>query len=675
MLAQGRCWVALWWVAVVVTAAAADDGIPSHDGKPSPDEHSRSLPVVKVQQPPKLDGVLDDPCWKHAAHVSGFYYPTENRSETEPTESWVCVDADNLYAAIYAHDRHPDEIIALQTVRSGSLWRDDHVAVLVDCTGRGTEHYEFQVSPLGTQTDVVPNLGSENYAWRGTWRAATRRVADGYIVEIAIPFHDFRYSADQRIFGIGFARNLPRARARSFWPKMADRYIDRKLARLAPLSLKPQAQRPLILPYAIARVDNGGPTVQTGLDVKHLFPNGISAVGTLNPDFKNVAEAVDSIAFTYVPRMLSEMRPFLREGSGYFPEATAWYSLTVPSIIAGAKSFGREGNTEFGALSALSDHHQIDSVLNYRYRLTPDSYAGTGLVYHNDATDHVNVVSANRFRWFQELGTASFTSTANYYRSVSHLSGGNGDAWNVSTSYGGNGHIGGSAGYSLVDPTFLSVDGYVPDPDIRGWYAGLSGNLRTQRHWLQYHSWSFYRSEYHKQDGSMLAANWSGDFYGRFASGTSIYTRLAAGQRGTAYHDRTAQVKLGWGINSLADEGSLECTFGREGGGDYLHLQLVQGWQPIDPLRFNLSSEFTYQYYTGITSPTVRETQNIFTAVYQLTPWSTISSRFIEHAGAVNLFLAYRISRLDGRSLYVFFGDPNAARTVARVQVKVVWPL
>jgi hypothetical protein len=646
---------------------------PPHAGEPPDVGRPPRAPVVMVKQPPVIDGALDDRCWQEAFHVSGFVYPTENRPSTEPTEAWLCADSDYLYAAIYAHDSRPEGLNAQQAIRGGYLGRDDYVAVWVDSLAKGNEHYEFQCSASGTLADAIPQSGSDNYAWKGVWRAAARRVPDGFVVEFAIPLAGFRYAAGQKVFGIGFARNYPRARETSFWPKMADRYQDYKLARWGPLKLKPREDPALILPYAIGAAATR-PTVQTGLDVKKIFANGVTGLATANPDFKTIEDVVDSIAFSYAPRQLGETRPFFKEGAGYFPDSTAWYSRTVPSVITGAKTFGRLANSEFGALAVLGDHSSADGAFNYRYRLNQTSYLGSGLVVHEDDVNHTNWVSANRFRWYQELGPRTLSADASFYHSVSAGHGGDGNAGSASISYGGMGRLSGWASAMMVSPCFQALDGYVPDPDIRGYAAGLSGYLRTQKHWLQIHSYSLSVGQYTKQDGSVYATSYNAEFYGRVVGGYAARLRLYSGLH-PPYHDRSVSLFGNWGLDRTFGDGGSEVTIGRRGGTDYMHLALNQGYQPVDALRLSVSSEFTYRYYGDHTSPTLRETQNIATANWQFDPLTSVSMRFIERHGALDLFLAYKITRLSGHNLYFFFGDPNAARTVAQVEVKVIWPL
>lgn len=639
------------------------------------------MPLTRVARPPVLDGRLDDACWRSAAHVDSFVFPVENRPATEPTEAWVCADAQRLYVAIRAHDAHPDQIVAQQPTRGGSLQRDDHVALMLDPTGRFVDHYQFEVSALGTQNDVMPLSGSGNFAWRGTWDAAAARTTDGYCVEMSIPLALLHVRRDGTVCGIGFKRWLVREKEASYWPAMRDRFLDANLARLGALHYRPPAARPAVFPWAVGQVDGRGPGLRAGIDAKHTFSNSLTALATVNPDFKNVEDVVDSIAFTYTERYLNDPRPFFREGGLYYPEPTAWYTRRIPSLSAGAKAFAGWNRDELGTVACLSGHGRVDGAAQYVHRFDPLTSLGGGLVYREAKGDPDNLVAAGRFRASRPWGRGNLYANADAFHSVTDAQhDGQGNAAAAQVGWGGNGLLGWRVGGRFVHPTYKALDGYVPDADIRGGEFSLNGGLRTQSHFIQNHTWYLFHNDYHRRDGQLLNMVWSTGGWARFDNGMSATVRVSsqlrrAGDPERLFHDKTVVLATGWGLDSLYDEGYFELTYGRKEAGDYAHLLLTQGWSPVKRLRFNVSSEYTYLYYGRPATPGVRASQNVGTATWDLTGFSSLSARFIERHGALNLFLAYRLAPLSGRSLYLFFGDPNALRTRGVVQAKVVWPL
>lgn len=673
MIGQPRCRGRWGWVLLFAGALATS----------LPAAAAIELKVHSTPAPPIIDGSLDDPCWAQAAHASGFYFPQENRAETEPTEAWVCVDADNLYAAFYCHDSQPETILSQQTSRGGSVERDDYIALHVDTTRQKVEHYTFRVSANGTQNETIPNSGSGNYAWRGDWTAAAQRVIDGYIVELAVPFTTLQYPRGQTEFGIAFGRNLERLEEGDIWPEMHDRFEEQYMAALGPLTLKDIRIKPVILPYAIGRINDDGATIQSGLDVKHVFGTGVRGLFTLNPDFATIEDVVETIAFSDTERLLGETRPFFAEGSRFMTPTSTFNSRRIRDVTSGFKAFGEVGRSQFGALGVVGDKGQIDGLVNYGFKFTPDIILSSGLVYAGDRNfdlngdglhEPANIVSTTSFDGGKNIGSGRLNWGGDFRHSFTPGPGGEGNTWNVYADWGGERLLGWNVSYSLTDPSYRTVLGHLPENDSRGFSCGLNWKHRTQDRFVQNRSWYLNHGEYNHADGTLLNATYSAGADLRFANGTSLGLDWFVQQR-PPNKDRTYSAAFTWGLESLYNEGGISCTFGDRGGGEYLFARLYQGWAPISKLRFNVSTEFTHRDFFDPTLPTRDITQMICTATYELSPYSNVSARFIEREGNLNLFLAYRNAPTSGRAWFLFFGDPNSRRTELMFQAKVLWPL
>ncbi|MCC7493364.1 MAG: hypothetical protein IT204_13500 [Fimbriimonadaceae bacterium] len=544
----------------------------------------------------------------------------------------------------------------------------------VDTSRRFVDQYSFRVSPNGTQDDSIPNSGSGNYAWAGDWQAAAQRVPDGYLVELRVPFTTLRYPRGQTEFGIAFGRNFEREEEADYWPHMQDRFRMQDMAVLGPLKLRNPVNRPTLLPYGLFRADDDGATVQLGLDVKHVFPNDLTALFSSNPDFRNIEDVVDSIAYSDTPRLLDESRPFFREGSRFFPGSSSMNTRLIPDVTAGVKTFGEVGPHEFGVLGVLGDRGRLDGAFDYTYKITPEHGFGTGLVY-SDNGHPTSLVSHSHVDGWVPLGRASFSYNGDFRHSWTRGPLGEGNSWNVGCSYGGDGVIGFNGSYSLVDPTWDPQIGYVGDRDTRGWSVGVSSSKRSQGRFIQNHSWSLNHGEYNHADGSLLQSSYSASGSMRLDFGWSFGLDAFSNQR-PPNRDRTLGGTVRWGLETLYEEGGLRLVYGDRGGSDYFYVKLDQGWAPVRDLRLSLQSEYTRRDYKGAGGrDSEHRTQSILTATYELNPYSSVSARFIEREGRLNLFLAYRNAPTSGRSWYLFFGDPNAERTEVRLQAKVIWPL
>ncbi len=66
------------------------------------------LPAPVRAAPPVCDGVLDDPVWKAAHHLTGFINPQTGRPPTDAVEAWVARGPDALYIAVKGVAQIPD---------------------------------------------------------------------------------------------------------------------------------------------------------------------------------------------------------------------------------------------------------------------------------------------------------------------------------------------------------------------------------------------------------------------------------------------------------------------------------------------------------------------------------------------------------------------------------------
>ncbi len=115
------------------------------------------IPAVKVNEPIKIDGLLDEAAWQKAAKVTGFWRTDRDELAKEQTEVLICYDEMAIYIAFLCHDSQPQLIRAQQKKRGGSFGNDDLVIVELDPLNR-------------------PRFGGEGLYWfyiRCSWRGGS----------------------------------------------------------------------------------------------------------------------------------------------------------------------------------------------------------------------------------------------------------------------------------------------------------------------------------------------------------------------------------------------------------------------------------------------------------------------------------------------------------------------
>ena len=91
---------------------------------------------MPTKEPPKIDGVANDPCWQSASPLA--IRTLLSNKPLPPTIAKITWDKKGLYVLIQADEPTPDKIRALATKNdSEEIYSDDHVELFFDPDGDG----------------------------------------------------------------------------------------------------------------------------------------------------------------------------------------------------------------------------------------------------------------------------------------------------------------------------------------------------------------------------------------------------------------------------------------------------------------------------------------------------------------------------------------------------------
>ena len=289
------------------------------------------LIVLPVTGTLAIDGLLDDDVWRSHAPVGGFVQsePDEGYPATERTEVWVAFDADNLYVAAYLYESDPDGIVVTDIRKDFRLTNQDVFEVIIDTFGDRRNGYVFATNPGGGRADrQITNEGrAVNTSWDAPWTARTRRVSNGWTLELVIPLNAIRSAKDVTTWGINFSRRIRRKNEVAFWAPIPRAYDLTRLSLAGNLTGMGSVKggRDLrITPYAAARTvrETGGlafdETTDIGVDAKYGLTDGLTLDLTVNPDFAQAEIDAQRVNLTQFPQFFPEKREFFLENSGLF---------------------------------------------------------------------------------------------------------------------------------------------------------------------------------------------------------------------------------------------------------------------------------------------------------------------------------------------------------------------
>lgn len=323
------------------------------------DAQNKTLLVTKTNQPPKLDGVLDDEAWKNATSANAFIinFPDFGKPASKNTDVKVVYDDEAIYIGAYMHD-DPKLIRRQLTQRDKQEFQDaDNFGVAFDTYNDKQNAFQFIVTSANVQSDVRISAtvqsgaddndnGGFDYNWDAVWDSRTNIVADGWIAEIKIPYSAIRFSKeDVQKWGVNFSRYIRRINETSYWNAINpnDNGFVNQFGSLTGLTdIKPPLRLSL-LPY----VSTGYRTVPTnegtintflhngGMDVKYGINESFTMDMTLVPDFGQVQSDNVILNLTPFEQQFTENRPFFTEGTELFNKAGIFYSRRVGAAPSG----------------------------------------------------------------------------------------------------------------------------------------------------------------------------------------------------------------------------------------------------------------------------------------------------------------------------------------------------
>ena len=337
--------------------------------------------VESSSEPIKVDGVLDEAAWKTAQ-------PMEFDAETSPgdnivpparTVGYMTYDQKNLYVAFQAFDPKPSEIRAHLSDRD-TAFSDDFVGVVLDTFNDNRRAFEFFVNPLGVQMDLIQDdtNRNEDSSWDAIWNTAGRITAEGYIVEMAIPFTSIRFPRTdaEQTWGVDMVRIYPRSSRHRLGLQGQDRNRNCYLCQssrvtgfrgITPgrdIELDPTltAQHTSVRTgFPAGDLSSGGADVDAGLTARWGITPNLTLNAAINPDFSQIeADSVQLDINTQFALFFNEKRPFFLEGYDFFKgPMQAVYTRTVADPKFGLKTTGRLGKSTIGAYVAEDEITQL----------------------------------------------------------------------------------------------------------------------------------------------------------------------------------------------------------------------------------------------------------------------------------------------------------------------------
>lgn len=362
----GVCgFVWLLWGSVALSAAAQS----AADDPPVLQAHHVTSDIV-------VDGTLQEEDWKAAAVASEFqqFEPEEGARPSQRTEVRILYGESGLYVGAQLFDEEP-EAIQNRLTRRDNRNQADWFDISIDSRFNRQTAYTFAVNAAGVQRDGIDRDGLDT-SWDAIWESAVAITAEGWTVEMYIPYSMLRFSGSERQrWGLQLERRIARTGEVVQWAFTPRTELGgRPVAAYGVLEgleeLMPR-RNIQIFPYTVSQVDiyegdevgtiQRDPRLDGGADAQVGFGSNITLNVTVNPDFGQVQSDPASLNLTAFETTFAERRPFFTEGAQFFDftqeGGDLLYTRRIGAeapIIGATKLTGRTaGGLSLGGLAAV----------------------------------------------------------------------------------------------------------------------------------------------------------------------------------------------------------------------------------------------------------------------------------------------------------------------------------
>ena len=300
----------------------------------------KKMTITKINDAPKIDGILDEDVWKNAAVADNFIErnPTNGKAEAQDFKTTVKVlyDDTGVYFGATMIDPNPENI-QKELVERDDIGNDDVFGVTINGYDDHQQAVLFFVQASGVQADakIVTNA-NDDFSWNAVWFSAVKINDNGWTVEMKIPYSELRFPKKEiQKWGINFIRVIQKTNQNLTW-----NFVDNKKASYlfydGTLEGIQNIQPPLRLsltPYFSTYVNNfDGKTTTNfngGMDIKYGINDAFTFDMTLIPDFGQTSFDNSILNLGPFEQQFEEQRSFFTEGTELFNKGNLFYSRRI----------------------------------------------------------------------------------------------------------------------------------------------------------------------------------------------------------------------------------------------------------------------------------------------------------------------------------------------------------
>jgi len=481
--------------------------------------------AVAFSTPPKIDGLLNEDCWKEAVPLTRFYQrePSPGTAATVPTEVMIGYNETHLYVGFRCY-ADPDAITAKEMARDVDLSSDDRVQVILDTYMDQRNAYWFQIGPRGSIGDAIisENGAAFNKAWDGLWTGKAQITGTGWEAELALPFKTLNFDPNQSNWGLKLIRYQKSREETLYWPFAninTHKFQVSDAGVLTGLEGISQGLGLDLVPYGLTGLDYKETeagierVLDAGFEAYYNISPGLRAAVSVNTDFAQTEVDQQQINLTRFSLFYPEKRDFFLDGANYFnfgingDRDNPWNTQLIPffsrrigldqqgnpiPVQYGGKVTGQAGRWNIGAMYMKDQRNGWENghfaVTRLSRNIGKQSQAGFISTYGNALYDTSNFVIG----FDVKLATSTFRGDKNVslnmygLKSVTNNMMARSGTRDRDLSFGAelvypNDILSFRLGHMQIQENFIAGIGFVPRPGVRQTYGDITLGYRPEQ--------------------------------------------------------------------------------------------------------------------------------------------------------------------------------------------------
>ena len=373
--------------------------------------------AVRTDKAPKIDGLLNDAVWQKSSLFTDFVelkpVPGKTERPGQRTEVRILYDDVAIYVAARMLEEEPDSI-AREIAPRDQVGNADFFGVVFDTYLDRINANGFFVTSAGSQFDAkYSQSGNEDPNWNAVWESDVKIDAQGWTVEMKIPYSALRFSNKSvQTWGINMTRSRRNANQQLFWNPLdpaKNGFINQEgelenlqdIKSPVRLSFSPYVSSYMNhYPFNQPGVKNTSGSFNGGMDVKYGINESFTLDMTLVPDFGQVRSDNQVLNLSPYEVRFDERRQFFTEGTELFNQADLFYSRRIGSRPL--NYYAVEGQLQ-------PNEHIVDNPTESRLlnatKISGRTAKGLGIGFFNAVTKKMEAIVEN------DLGERRFIQT------------------------------------------------------------------------------------------------------------------------------------------------------------------------------------------------------------------------------------------------------------------------